>query len=142
MITELDFVDVVDALYELLPFSKRISTQAIALAWSSFPEPAKHQLNRAMLDYAAGQLLLDPAPDKEKPPHLALLRYVYRMGDGVPRFDWGLKADLPQRMASPGVFHNDPTSLADMVATGDAPALDGRRSEPQGVLAKLSGGAL
>lgn len=142
MITQQQFNGTMKGLYSLLPFAKALPPEAVNLAWNSFPDQAKREMTPAMLEYAAAQLLLDTQPEKESPPHLAILRYVYRVGDGVARLDWGLKEDLRQRMARPGVFNPQPRSEAEQFAAGELPALDGRRSEPQGVLAKLAGGAL
>jgi hypothetical protein len=55
---------------------------------------------------------------------MQLLRYLYRIRDGMPAFDWGLKLDLPQRIANGGVFHGA------VPQTGDAPQLAAVGSNP------------
>lgn len=140
MITQQQFNQTMKGLYGLLPFAKNIPPESANLAWVSFPDQAKRQFTQEILDYAAGQLLMDPDPDKEKPPHLALLRYVYRNENGQPNLDWGLKQDLPQRMAKAGQFNPEPKSEAALVAAGELPAYDGPRHAPGGVLAQLQQG--
>ena len=137
MLTQQEFNSTMKGLYSLLPFAKALPAEAVMLAWLSFPAKAKAELNTAMLSYAAGQLLQDPAPDKEKPPHLALLRYLYRFENGQPNYEWGLKLDLPQRMAADGQFFPEPISQAHLAATGELPDYDGPRHSPNGVLARL-----
>lgn len=91
MLTTQRFFDVLKGISELLPRSKPLSEQALLLAWSTFPEQAKQELTDRDLAWAAGQLMQDPDRNTEEPPHLALLRYLYRCGDGRPRLDWGLR---------------------------------------------------
>ena len=134
------FVETLRGLQGLLPFAKPLSEAAFLLAWASFPEQAKSELTPNMLTYAAAQLLMDPNPDKEKPVHLALLRYLYRNESGHPRLDWGLKEDLAQRMANSGRFNPDPISEAALLAAGTLPAYDGPRHSPGGILAQLQQG--
>ena len=80
--------------------------------------------------YACSQRRMDPNPDKELALDIQLLRYVYRIRDGQPAFDWGLKTDLPQRMAMGGQFHppvlpaSDPTPPPPQLP-GSNPALEG-----------------
>ena len=142
MITQDDFIDTMQGLYQLLPFAKQLSPQAIAMAWVTFPDYAKRDLTPAALQYAAAKLLMDTARDKEKAPHMALLDYLYHLQNvggsltiGEPQLEWRLKVDP----------HNLPPldgSSTRQALPGAAENRDGRRSEPQGVLAKLAGGAL
>ncbi|MFZ9960536.1 MAG: hypothetical protein ACO3GP_09095 [Candidatus Limnocylindrus sp.] len=104
------------------------------LAWASFPEQAKQQLTNAAWSFAAAQYILDPAPPKELPIHIAMLRYLYRNRDGVAALDWGLKPDLPSRMKLPGYFHQPVLSDHERVLSEGKPALDGPRHSPAGVL--------
>jgi hypothetical protein len=92
-------------LQRLKQFGRELDESALMLAWLTFPEKAKQELTQDHLAYAAGQLLLDPDPPKETAVHLALLRYVYRLENGQPNLEWGLKADLDSRMKLPGKFH-------------------------------------
>jgi hypothetical protein len=129
-----DFRRVITALSAVRPFSKTLCEEAWLLLWTTFPQHAKRHVTPAMLAYAAGQWMMDPAPAKEVPVHLQLLRYLYRMGNGMPNYQWGLKEDLAQRMAVSDLFNPDPRSLADLIAVEGVPALDGSRHEPAGVL--------
>lgn len=108
-ITEDDLFAVVEGLSAVLPFAKQQNDASALLIWASFPAEAKEQLTPAMLVYAATQRLLDPNPPKEVALHVQLLRYVYRLENDQPRLDWGLKTDLPERMANASRFHEAPT---------------------------------
>ena len=137
------FVRTLNGMQQLLPFGKRLDEAALLLAWQTLPATAKEQLTTGMLVWAAGQFLQDPAPPKEQPTHLVLLRYLYRLENGRPNYEWGLKQDLPQRMAADGQFFPpEPLSEAARIAAGELPDHDGPRHSPGGVLSGfLSGGA-
>jgi hypothetical protein len=108
MITEQEFAEVLHAVSRTLPRFKPWDASAMALAWMTFPEKAKQELTREIWLYAAGQRRLDPDPCPDKPLDLQLLDYVYRNRDGAACVDWGLKADLPDRMSRPNVFNPQP----------------------------------
>jgi hypothetical protein len=112
MISSDFFTSTITCLSEVLPFGKKLSTEAACILWMTFPAAAKSQLTPEMLQFAVAQRLLDPDPPKEVPLHLGLLRYVYRIENGAPNISWGLKADLRQRMAAPDVFHQVAASAA------------------------------
>jgi hypothetical protein len=131
------FSQTLEALNSVLPFAKAINPQAWLLLWGTFPQHAKEHVTPAMWSYAAGQRLMDPEPAKELAIHLQLLRYLYRLENGIPNFTWGLKLDLSQRMSHAGCFYPEPRSLADQVAAEGSPRLDGNRHEPTGVLANI-----
>lgn len=109
MISEQQFCDVLQAVSRTLPRFKAWDGMALSLAWMTFPEKAKQELTPEMWLYAAGQRRLDPTPPNDKPLDLALLDYVYRNRDGAACVDWGLKADLPERMQRPNVFNPQPS---------------------------------
>ena len=125
------------ALSGALPFAKPIPTETFLLLWGSFPPQAKREVTPEMWTYAATQRCMDPSPDKELPLPFQLLRYLYRLENGMPNFEWGLKEDLPQRMAAPHLFNPDPRSLADQIAAEGVRKLDGNRHEPAGALAQI-----
>lgn len=108
MITEQQFGDVLQALTRTLPRFKPWDATALALAWMTFPEKAKQELTLEIWLYCAGQRRLDPCPSENKPLDLQLLDYCYRNRDGSACVDWGLKADLPDRMQRPNVFNPQP----------------------------------
>jgi hypothetical protein len=108
MITEQEFADVLQALSRTLPRFKPWDSTAMALAWMTFPERAKQELTREVWLYAAGQRRLDPNPPEDVPLDLQLLNYVFRNENGRANVDWGLKADLPERMQRPHVFNPQP----------------------------------
>ena len=132
------FSQTLEALNSVLPFAKAINPQAWLLLWGTFPQHAKEHVTPAMWTYAAGQRLMDPAPAKELAIHIQLLRYLYRLENGMPNFTWGLKEDLSVRMQLSGSFHQpEPRSLADQAAADGIANLDGNRHEPGGVLAQF-----
>jgi len=132
------FSQTLEALNSVLPFAKAINPQAWLLLWGTFPQHAKDHVTPAMWSYAAGQRLMDPSPQKELAIHIQLLRYIYRLENGMPNFQWGLKLDLWERMVQLGTFHPPkPLSLADQAAADGFANLDGNRHEPAGLLAQL-----
>jgi hypothetical protein len=108
VITQEDFAKVLQALSRTLPRFKPWDETALALAWMTFPEPAKQVLTREVWLYAAGQRRLDPNPPEDVPLDLQLLNYVFRNENGRANVEWGLKADLPERMLRSHVFHPQP----------------------------------
>lgn len=120
MITEQDFCSVLQALSRTLPRCKPWDELSLSLAWMTFPQKAKQELTREVLLYAAGQRRLDPAPPADVPLDLQLLDYVYRNRDGRACVDWGLKADLPERMSRPSAFNPQPAP-GQLVMPADTP---------------------
>lgn len=108
MITQEQFSSVLLGLSRLLPQYKNLDAMALGLAWMTFPQKAKEELTLDVWVYAAGQRRLDPAPPEHVALDLQLLDYVYRNRDGRACVDWGLKADLPDRMQRPNVFNPQP----------------------------------
>jgi hypothetical protein len=108
MITQQEFCDVLQALSRTLPRFKPWDETAMALAWMTFPAKAKQDLTREIWLYAAGQRRLDPSPPEDQPLDMQLLDYVYRNRDGRACVDWGLKADLPERMQRAHIFNPQP----------------------------------
>jgi hypothetical protein len=131
------FRQTLTALSSVLPFAKPLGEEAWLLLWLSFPDHAKQRITPAMWSYAASQRLMDPSPAKEVAIHIQLLRYLYRLENGIPNVEWGLKPDLATRMAKSGIFHEQPRSLADQIAAEGPPNVDGNRHEPAGVLAQF-----
>lgn len=118
------FTSTILCLSEILPYGKKLSSEAAGIMWLTFPAAAKEQLSPAMLQFAVAQRLLDPDPPKEVPLHIGLLRYCYRIENGAPNLSWGLKADLRERMSRPDRFHlmTTPASMADAAALPEARA--------------------
>jgi hypothetical protein len=96
------------ALTEALPRGKRMGDATFALMWATFPARAKEDLTPEIWLYAAAQRLLDPNPMDELPLPMQLLNYVFRNENGRANVSWGLKADLPERMANPDRFNPQP----------------------------------
>lgn len=108
MISQEQFTDVLQALSRTLPRFKPWDATALALAWMTFPPKAKEELSPEVWLYAAGQRRLDPSPKDDLPLDLQLLDYVYRNRDGRACVEWGLKADLPERMSRAHLFNPQP----------------------------------
>lgn len=116
------FQAAVVALQQLLPMGKQLTPAALVLAWDTLPERAKLDLTDEILLFAVQQRLLDPAPPKDLAPHLALLRYAYRLENDRPLVEHGLRPDLRQRMAAPDRFH-DPAPARQEQAPPPLPSL-------------------
>ena len=107
-----------------LPYGKRLEDDEAKFLWLTLPQTVKETVTDEMWAYAIAQRRMDPAPDKELSIEMQLLRYLYRVRDGMPAFDWGLKLDLPHRIANGGVFHGA------VPLAGDAPQLAAVGSNP------------
>jgi hypothetical protein len=117
------------ALSTLLPYGKKITDEEALFTWALLDDSVKATVTDEMWAYACAQRRMDPNPDKELSLDIQLLRYVYRIRDGQPAFDWGLKQDLPQRMALRGQFHppaliGDPTPAPQQLPASN-PVLEG-----------------
>jgi len=99
------------ALSALLPYGKKLTDEEVQFIWMLLPQVVKDTVTDDMWGYACTQRRLDPNPNKELSLDLQILSYIYRRRDGLPAFDWGLKQDLPQRMALSSQFHQDTASL-------------------------------
>lgn len=111
-----------------LPYGKRLTDDECKFLWLTLPELVKATVTDAMWAYACGQRRLDPQPDKELSLEMQLLRYLFRIRDGMPAFDWGLKPDLPQRMAASHEFHGAvplPGEAPVLMATGGTHLMEG-----------------
>jgi len=93
------------ALSGSLPYGKKLTNEEVQFIWLLLPADVKATVTDEMWAFGCSQRMMDPQPAKELPLHLQVLSYVFRMRDGQPAFDWGLKADLHHRMALPSCFH-------------------------------------
>ena len=96
------------ALSEALPRGKRMAEATYALLWATFPAKAKEELTPEIWIYAAAQRMMDPDPMEDLPLPMQLLNYVFRNENGRANVSWGLKLDLPERMANPDRFNPQP----------------------------------
>ena len=103
------FTTILKAASETTKYAKRLSDETLAVMWMTTPQTTKEQVSDEMLAYAFNQLRIDPAPPEDLSVDQQLYSYVYRIRDGFPAFDWGLKPDLPERMVT-GAFNPQPTS--------------------------------
>jgi len=97
------------AVANVTPYAKRISDEEIAFLYMSTPSKIKDAVSDEMWVYAVSQYRMDPNPSKEMPLDQQLLSYVFRKRDGRPAFDWGIKEDLAERMATSHQFHDQPS---------------------------------
>jgi hypothetical protein len=134
-LTHAHFARTLAGIADVLPYGKAVTKPGLLLSWQTFPEQAKAELTNDHLSYASGQYLMDPDRPKDQPIHLALLRYLYRLENGSPNFAWGLKLDLPARMANPTQFHPEPVP---QWLEPSARPLEPRH-DPNGLLARLNG---
>tara|TARA_R100001463_G_scaffold47699_4_gene96733 strand:+ start:116 stop:508 length:393 start_codon:yes stop_codon:yes gene_type:complete len=92
----------------ITPYAKKLSDDEIGFLFLTMPKAVKDAVTDEMWAYACSQYRLDPSPDKEMPLDQQLLSYVFRTRSGRPALEWGIKEDLPQRMASADRFHSQP----------------------------------
>ena len=110
MLSAQTFSAVLQTATELDPYGKKLSDQTVTMAYLTLPEKVKERVTDDMLVFALKQHRLDPAPDKELPLDMQLLKHIWKCENGAPCLRWGPKEDLPQRMALPGQFHGQPKS--------------------------------
>lgn len=89
-----------------LPYGKNPKDDELTFLWKLFPDSITDQISDRMWAYAIQQRIMDPEPNNDLPIVQQVMRHLYRLRDGMPAFDWGLRDDLPQRMANPGHFHS------------------------------------
>ncbi|WP_438983872.1 hypothetical protein [Vulcanococcus sp.] len=93
------------ALSGSLPYGKKLTNEEVQFLWLLLPADVKAAVTDEMWAYGCSQRMLDPDPSKDLALHLQVLSYLFRIRDGQPAFDWGVKADLHHRMALPSCFH-------------------------------------
>ena len=103
------FIAVLKAASETTQYAKKLSEETLALLWVTTPSKAKEEVSDEMLAYAFNQMRIDPSPPEGLSVDQQLYSYIYRLRDGFPAFEWGLKADLEQRMTN-GRFNPQPSS--------------------------------
>lgn len=88
-----------------LPYGKTPKEDELKFLWSVMPKNVTGQITDGMWLYAIQQRLMDPAPDDKLPIVQQVYRHLFRLRDGTPAFEWGLREDLQERMASAHQFH-------------------------------------
>lgn len=88
-----------------LPYGKTPKDDELKFLWSVMPKHVTGQITDGMWLYAIQQRIMDPAPDDKLPIVQQVYRHLFRLRDGSPAFEWGLREDLPQRMAAAHQFH-------------------------------------
>ena len=134
------FTTVLRALSGMLPYGSKLDEAQCFITWQTIPPMVRDAVTNEMWIYAAGQRKLDPAPQQDLTLDVQLLRYLYRLENGMPNFAWGLKADLPQRMTASHKFNPQAASAYELgEENDDRLKLEswGRRHEPHGVLAAV-----
>ena len=97
------------AVANVTPYAKKLTDDEIAFLHMTLPASVKKTVTDEMFTYACSQYRMDPSPNKDLSLDQQLLSYLYRLRDRRPAFDWGLKADLDQRMISGDRFHAEAT---------------------------------
>lgn len=114
------------ALCAQLPYGKNPKDDELTFLWSLMPKSITAQITDEMWLYAVQQRLMDPTPDDKLPIFQQVMRHLYRLRDGMPEFEWGLRPDLPERMDNAHRFH----SLTADASAQPAPALPEIRPMP------------
>jgi len=123
-ITAEDFQAVLTTLTQLLPMQRQLDAAALVMAWDTWPRAAKAQITASMLQFAAVQRQMDPAPPRDVALHMALLRYLYPIENDRPVVERGLRPDLPERMQDPDRFYDPAPAREDLRPARDrAPRL-------------------
>lgn len=88
-----------------LPYGKTPKDDELKFLWALLPDQITGQITDQMWAYAIQQRLIDPAPDDKLPIVQQVFRHLFRLRDGSPAFEWGLREDLPERLLAPHCFH-------------------------------------
>ena len=128
MITLEDFQAAITGLLQLLPMQRQLTPSALVMAWDTFPQQARAELDCEMLRFAIAQRLMDPEPPKDQAPHIAMLRYLYPLEHNHATFGRGLRPDLAERMAAPQVFHDPAPVRHEHAPPPERPRLPGGSS--------------
>ncbi len=118
------------------PFGKKFNDEDLLIAWMTIAPKVQKEVTDEMWLYALQQHRMNPAPDKGLPLDMQLLKHVFKCENGTPNFSWGLKKDLPQRMANAGTFHGQSKSPYEL---GEDLGAKEAALAPNGVLAQLGG---
>ena len=121
------------------PYGKKLSDEDLLISWITLCPRVQDEVTDEMWLYALQQHRMDPGPDKELAIDMQLLKHVYRCENGAPNFNWGLKQDLPQRMANRAVLHGQPKSPYELGEDLNRPTEE--RIAPNGVLRLIERGA-
>jgi hypothetical protein len=128
VITLEDFQAAITSLLQLLPMQRQLTPSALVMAWDTFPQQARAELDCEMLRFAIAQRLMDPEPPKDQAPHIAMLRYLYPLEHNHATFGRGLRPDLAERMAAPQVFHDPAPVRHEHAPPPERPRLPGGSS--------------
>ena len=132
------FQRVLRAASALNPYGKKLTDDDLLITWMTLAPRVQQEVTDEMWLYALQQHRMDPAPDKEMPLDMQLLKHVWKCENGAPCLRWGLKTDLPERMALPGQFHGQPKSPYEL---GEDLGNKEPRLAPQGILQLVDGEA-
>ena len=116
------------AVANVTPYAKKLSDDEIAFLYMTIPSAIKRAVTDEMFVYACSQYRMDPSPNKDLSLDQQLLAYLYRLRDRRPALDWGLKADLDQRMLNGERFHAEaalPPIQQQQLPPASNPALEG-----------------
>ena len=135
MLNSKTYAAILKAATQMDPYGKKLDDETIALMFMSLDDRVKQQVSDEMFMYAFKQHRLDPEPDKSLNIEQQLLQHLYRCENGAPNFNWGLRKDLPSRMAAAHAFHGQTKSPYEL---GEDLGQSEPRFAPSGVLAQLA----
>ena len=104
------FQRVLRAASALNPYGKKLTDDDLLITWMTLAPRVQQDVTDEMWLFALQQHRMDPAPDKDLPLDMQLLKHLYRCENGSPCLRWGLKADLAERMSNPYRLHGQPKS--------------------------------
>ena len=84
-------------------YTKKMKDDEVGFLFMLLPKQVKEQVTDEMWVYACRTALNDPTPNLEIAVHMRLLSYIYRVENGMPNFDWGIKVNdqALMQMAAP-----------------------------------------
>ena len=87
------------AISSITQYAKKIDDDSAQFIWMTLDQKVKDEITDAMWVWAIKKTMEQwKSLDHNLPLHIIALSFLYRQRDGMPEFEWGLKADLADQM--------------------------------------------
>ena len=80
------------------PYMRTLTEDEVKCLWMLLDQSVKEAVPDRAWFWAIKIRMSERSQDQELPIHYQVLRHVFRCENGQPNFQWGLKADLANRM--------------------------------------------
>lgn len=76
-----------------MPYGKKLQDDELGFLFMTLPDRVKQDVTDTMWAYACSKTLSEQDPNKEIALHMRVLSHVYKIENGAPNFNWGLKTN-------------------------------------------------